>query len=82
MTSVAEKFTPFAERMQAEGLPDIVVKTFEYYYTQLVEGETGLIREADIKPVESLPDVETFSAELAEAGGAILSQAVLLGASK
>ena len=78
MTSVAERFMPFVERMQAEGLPDIAIKTFEYYYTQLVEGQTGLIGEADISPVESFPDMETFPAELAEAGEAVLSKTVLL----
>ncbi|MCB9100503.1 MAG: UTP--glucose-1-phosphate uridylyltransferase [Anaerolineales bacterium] len=64
--------------MQQEGLPDIVIKTFEYYYTQLVEGHTGLIPEADIEPVKSLPDAETFSSDLAEAGQAALPQTVLL----
>jgi len=48
MTSVTTEFAPFAERMQAEKLPDIAIKTFAYYYTQLVEGQTGLIAEADI----------------------------------
>lgn len=78
MTSVTAEFAPFAERMQAERLPDIVIKTFAYYYTQLVEGQTGLIAEADIQPIESLPDVETFPAELAEAGEAVLSKTILL----
>ncbi|MCB0168132.1 MAG: UTP--glucose-1-phosphate uridylyltransferase, partial [Anaerolineae bacterium] len=64
--------------MQQEGLPDIVIKTFEYYYTQLVEGQTGMISETEIEPVESLPDAETFSADLAEAGQAALPQTVLL----
>ena len=73
-----KNFTPFAERMQQEGLPDIVVKTFEYYYTQLIEGQTGMIPETEIESVESLPDAETFSADLAEAGQAVLPKAVLL----
>ncbi|MCB0213609.1 MAG: UTP--glucose-1-phosphate uridylyltransferase [Anaerolineae bacterium] len=64
--------------MQQEGLSDVVVKTFEYYYTQLVEGQTGMIPEADIEPVDSLPDAETFSAALSEAGQTALSQTVLI----
>ncbi|MCB0197913.1 MAG: UTP--glucose-1-phosphate uridylyltransferase, partial [Anaerolineae bacterium] len=64
--------------MQQEGLSDVVVKTFEYYYTQLVEGQTGMISEADIEPVASLPDAETFSADLAEAGQAVMPQTVLI----
>lgn len=78
MTSVAEKFAPFAQRMQAEGLPDIVIKLFNYYYTQLVEGQTGLIPESQLVPVDSLPNAETFSSALVEHGRAALSKTVLL----
>jgi UTP--glucose-1-phosphate uridylyltransferase len=73
-----EKFAPFAERMRGEGLPDIVIRTFEYYYSQLIEGQTGLIPENDIRPVESLPDVETFPPGLAQVGQAVLSKTLLL----
>ena len=78
MTQITEKFTSFAERMRTEGLPEIVIQTFAYYYTQLVEGQTGLITEADIQPVKSLPDVEAFPETLAEVGRAALSKTVLL----
>ena len=57
-TGLQEKFAPFAERMQAEGLPQIFIDTFAYYYERLVEGETGLIPEAGIRPVASLPDAD------------------------
>ena len=75
---IREKFAPFAERMQREGLPHIVINTFEYYYTQLLKGKTGLIPEADIRPVKSLPDVETFSTEMIKIGEATLSKTILL----
>lgn len=78
MTSVENKFNPFTTRMQAEGLPDIVIQTFQYYYEQLLEGKTGLIPEGDIRPVESLPDVDYFPEHLAEVGEAALSKVVLL----
>jgi len=78
MTSNANNFAPFAQRMQAEALPDIAIKTFEYYYTQLAKGQTGLIPEADISPVESLPNSETLPPELDEAGNSALKQTVLL----
>ena len=71
-------FQPFAERMQGEGLPEIAIKTFEHYYNKLVAGQTGFIAETDIEPVESLPDAETFPAELAELGRSILAKTVLL----
>lgn len=64
------EFAPFAERMQAEGLPQIFIDTFAYYYGLLLEGETGLIPEADIRPVESLPDAERLSDSLLAVGEA------------
>jgi UTP--glucose-1-phosphate uridylyltransferase len=64
--------------MRAEGLPDIAIRTFEHYYRQLIKGETGLIPETEITPVDSLPDAETFSEQLAQAGQATLSKTILL----
>ena len=78
MNKVAEKFDPFAERMQDEGLPSVVVKTFRDQYTQLVKGRQGFIREADIQPVASLPDVEGFPAELAAIGQTALPKTIML----
>ncbi len=78
MTQVNADFTPFAERMRAENLPEIVIRTFEHYYNQLAEGRTGLLPEADILPVESLPDAEQLAADLAEAGRAALPHTILL----
>jgi len=75
---IRRKFIPFAERMQSEGLPDIVINTFKYYYTQLLKGKTGLIPEADIWRVKSLPDAETFSTDLAQIGKAAIPKTVLL----
>lgn len=71
-------FTPFAARMQAAGLPEIVIRTFAHYYRQLAEGRTGLLAEAEIAPVEALPDAGQFGAELAEAGRAALAQTIVL----
>ena len=78
MTTVHDPFTPFAERMQAENLPEIFIRTFRYYYEQLVAGHTGLIPEAEIEPIASLPDAETFPDALAEIGQAALGRTVLI----
>ncbi len=77
MTDIAQQFAPFAARMQAEGLPEIVIATFKYYYSQLVEGHTGFIPESEIEPVQSLPDAETFSEALAAIGRAALPKTVI-----
>ncbi len=71
-------FTLFAERMRAEGLPDIVIRNFRFYYDQLAEGRTGFIPEAEIRPVRSLPDREQLSPALKQTGRAALSKAVVL----
>ncbi len=77
-TRVKADFGLFAERMRSEQLPDIAIRTFEHYYTELVGGQTGLIAESDIAPVEELPDMEQLPAGLAEVGRAALGKAVLL----
>jgi len=71
-------FAPFAARMQAEGLPEIVTKTFEHYYNQLAAGQTGMISETEIEPAADLPDTEDFSEEMAQAGQKVLPKAILL----
>jgi UTP--glucose-1-phosphate uridylyltransferase len=78
MTEVNADFRPFAERMAAEQLPEIVIRTFQHYYEQLARGETGFIPETDIRPVGSLPDLEQLPESLARTGRAALSRAVLL----
>ena len=71
-------FAPFAARMRAEQLPDVVIRTFAHYYDQLVAGQTGLIPERDIEPVTSLPDYADLDAGLEAAGSQALSHTVLL----
>jgi UTP--glucose-1-phosphate uridylyltransferase len=62
------------EKMRADGVPDLAVRTFAYYYEQLAAGETGTIPEAAIEPVEEVPDL----AGLPDADPAHLDQAVVL----
>jgi UTP--glucose-1-phosphate uridylyltransferase len=78
MTNNQGNFSRFADKMRSENLPDAFIKNFEHYYNQLVAGETGLIPESTIKPVQALPDAETFPKNLIEIGHAALSQTILL----
>ncbi|MEZ5099047.1 MAG: UTP--glucose-1-phosphate uridylyltransferase [Thermoleophilia bacterium] len=68
----------FAARMRAEGLPDVVVRTFAAQLDQLARGETGLIPEAELEPVESLPDLDALGDEAAAAGREALPRTVLV----
>jgi hypothetical protein len=63
------------EKMRAEGLPEVAIETFAHYYRQLEAGETGLIAEDEIEPVESLPDAEEL---VDEAGPELLDRAVVI----
>ena len=78
MPDLAEQFAPFAERMRAEGLPKIAIETFRHYYHQLTQGQTGLIPEAQIQPVTSLPDAETLPQPLTHIGYSALAKTILL----
>ena len=44
--------TDFVSKMKKENLDDIVIETFRHYLNQAVNGETGLIYDSDIQPVE------------------------------
>src|SRR3954464_14124307 len=61
------------EKMRREGLPDAAIDTFTHYYEQLAEGETGMLPESEIEPVEKIQELE----ELPE-GDPPLDQAVVL----
>ena len=41
----------FVEKMETAGLASAVIETFSHYYQQVVDGETGLMPEADISPI-------------------------------
>jgi UTP--glucose-1-phosphate uridylyltransferase len=51
------------EKMRREGLPDAAIDTFEHYYRQLAEGETGMLPESDIEPLDELQDLDTLADE-------------------
>ncbi len=78
MALINHDFTPFAKRMRDEGISDLIIETFKFYYTQLVGGHTGLIPESNITPVEHLPDLEKFPKELAKVGERFLPNTVVL----
>jgi UTP--glucose-1-phosphate uridylyltransferase len=78
MSSPGQHFDLFADRMRAEGLPEIAIDTFAHYYGQLVSGATGMMPEDGIEPIETLPDAATFGADLAARGRRELAKTVLI----
>lgn len=62
------------EKMRADGVAEAAIATFGELYERLQAGETGLIPEAEIEPVEELPDAR----DLPEGGEEHLGQAIVL----
>ncbi len=60
------------EKMQAAGVDDLAIQVFAHYYRQIEHGETGMIAESTIDPLdmESLDDVEVSDETAADAIGA------------
>jgi UTP--glucose-1-phosphate uridylyltransferase len=71
------RFAPFAEKMQRAGMPDIVIRTFRYYYAKLLQGETGYIPSSQAQPVNSLPDIDALG-EYSDTGRKVLNQTVII----
>src|SRR3954471_759233 len=69
----AEGLWASIEKMQAEGIPQAAIDTFRHYYEQLESGETGMLPEDSIEPVEDVTSLD----ELPEEDGP-LDQAVVL----
>jgi UTP--glucose-1-phosphate uridylyltransferase len=61
------------EKMEAEGIPQAAIDTFRHYYEQLESGETGMVPEDSIEPVEDVASLD----DLPEEDGP-LDQAVVL----
>jgi UTP--glucose-1-phosphate uridylyltransferase len=63
------------QKMRDAGVAGVAVDTFAELYQRLAAGETGLIAEDDIEPVESVPDAEALPAV---DPGDLLDQAVVI----
>ncbi len=69
----------FREKMTAHDLAPVVIDTFAYYFRQVVTGETGLISDRDIRPVQ--PDEIISYSDLdpwIPAGKAAVKHAVMI----
>jgi UTP--glucose-1-phosphate uridylyltransferase len=50
------------EKMEREGIPQAAIDTFRHYYEQLAEGETGMLPESEIEPVEEVQQLDDLPA--------------------
>jgi UDP-N-acetylglucosamine pyrophosphorylase len=70
-------FAEFATKMEVAGVRETAVRAFQHNYESLLAGQTGMIPEAGIQPVEELPRLETVSKERAP-DPTLLSQTVVV----
>ena len=63
--------------MRAAGLPDVAIATFAHYYGLVGAGETGLLAESQVEPVDSLPGVTDLTQDEAVTADA-LSRTVVI----
>jgi UTP--glucose-1-phosphate uridylyltransferase len=76
--AIQSAFSPFRRRMEAEGLPEVAIRTFAYYFEHLQRGETGLIPEHAIRPVTDLPDSDRLTEQERLAGMTARPHTVML----
>ena len=65
------------DKMRSDGVADVAVKTFAHYYERLRAGDSGVLAESEIEPVESVPDAEALP-EDAEGARAALARTVVI----
>ena len=74
--ATAEHLSLFISKMEAQGLQQIVIDTFAYYYEQVITGETGLLHDREILPVpDKIANSEDIS-NYAKLGRKVLKNAV------
>jgi UTP--glucose-1-phosphate uridylyltransferase len=73
----SDRFTPFAEKMRAEGLPDLAIACFRHYFDRWERGDRGKIPESTIAPVYDVVEASEL-ARHREAGRRALGQAVVI----
>ncbi len=49
----------FVSKMKSANLPPLVIDTFAYYYGEVLKGETGLVHNRDIRPIDPA-EIETY----------------------
>jgi len=54
----AEGLRQAEEKMRRAGVADAAIATFRHYYEQLEAGASGMMPEAELEPVDDVPDLE------------------------
>ena len=65
------------ETMRRAGVPDTAQKTFTAFYKRLCSGETGVLPESELEPVDQLPDLRDLPNDGPDAAEALNRTVVL-----
>ena len=65
------------EKMRADGVADVALKTFAHYYERLRSGDTGTLPESEIEPVDELPDADELPEDEPGANEALAQTVVI-----
>src|SRR5215210_5991506 len=52
------------EKMRREGVPDAAIATFRHYYEQLVAGESGMLPDTELEPIEDIREADGLPDEV------------------
>src|SRR5215218_1109467 len=52
------------EKMRADGVPDAAIANFRHYYEQLVAGESGMLPDAGLEPIDDIPEADALPEEV------------------
>jgi UTP--glucose-1-phosphate uridylyltransferase len=58
----AEGLEKSVDKMRADGVAELAISNFAHYYERLVAGEQGMLPEAEIDPVDDVPDADELPA--------------------
>ena len=78
MDLISTNLDSFLIKMEEEGIPDLAIDSFAFYYQQLVSGETGMIGEGAISQVDILPDYDKLGDFYEEIGTASLKHTAIV----
>lgn len=73
-----DSFTKIKAKMQEAEIPDLAIESFRYYYRKLASGESGMLPEDSIRPVDSVDQLNDLDDRDAKAGSDLHQQTVLL----
>ncbi|MCB0323312.1 MAG: UTP--glucose-1-phosphate uridylyltransferase [Bdellovibrionales bacterium] len=59
-SDVEAKFAPIELKMQSAGCSDLAIRQFHFYFSRLLAGETGMIPESRIHPLNATHDLDEF----------------------